>query len=222
MQLIVVSVVAHSVFFGLATTAYRFTGRKKFHIQVHAKIPNSGARIVFKPFVQSKKQKEPVLQAKLVASKKVVPIQKPKPKKAQTTLRTDKKKTVNKNIPKKKLQPVKKKAVAKKQPLPQKIATKKAQAKQIHYINQKELEALHVQTKIQQAIRKQWKPPIGLSKELACTISITVSSAGHITAATVTKSSGILIYDIAARSAVAQLSIPASIRNQTFSITFKQ
>jgi hypothetical protein len=204
-----------------ATIAYRFTGRRIFHIQVHAKLPESRARIVFRPFGKSVLSAQLVEPAPIVQKKQPVKCQlQSKPKQLKTVLQKSEKPLIKK---KQSLSPksITQKSTQKKDPIIKKQSKKGIEEKK-RYINQKDLETLQVQTNIQQLIYKRWKPPIGLSKDLVCTISVMVDKRGVVTSAIVIKPSGVLMYDISARSALTRLTIPQVAQNQSFSITFKQ
>lgn len=85
-----------------------------------------------------------------------------------------------------------------------------------------DLNALYVQEYIQKEVEQHWKPPVGLSKELACTIKIYIDWEGKATNAIIADSSSVLIYDIAARTAASALALPKWGWGKEFSIAFKQ
>jgi len=90
------------------------------------------------------------------------------------------------------------------------------------YIGQQELEAIKVQYEIEHEVSKYWRPPVGLSKELSCTITVLVDWNGTAKKVTVTKTSGALMFDIAARTAVSKLNLPKSVCGKEVNVNFGQ
>jgi len=191
---------------------------------------------VKKTVVKKSPVKKTTIAKKKPVAKKTAPkkhVKKPAVKKqpAKKTVSQKKKplptkKTVKKNLPKKSLpkksaSPVKKpeKTLTQKKPEPVK---KLQETPQPIYIGQKELEVLSVQYEIEREVAKHWRPPAGLSKDLTCTIHVLVDWNGKSKQAKVKKTSGVLIYDISARMAVAKLNLPKSVRGKEINITFNQ
>ncbi|MFC1842024.1 TonB C-terminal domain-containing protein, partial [Candidatus Dependentiae bacterium] len=81
---------------------------------------------------------------------------------------------------------------------------------------------LRLQYEIENEIAKHWRPPAGLSKDLYCTINVLVDWNGNVKQSMVKRSSGVLIFDISARMAVAKLSLPKNVRGKEINITFNQ
>ena len=75
---------------------------------------------------------------------------------------------------------------------------------------------------IEQEIVSRWKPPRGLSKELACQIKCSIGGDGAVVSCILEKPSGVLIYDMAARSAARVMSLPRWAWGKEFTIVFKQ
>lgn len=71
-----------------------------------------------------------------------------------------------------------------------------------------EVEAYRQQQLFYQVIKKQWKPPLGLDKNCVCQITFTVGWQGSIQNVVIDIASGILMYDIAARSALYSIKMP--------------
>ena len=90
------------------------------------------------------------------------------------------------------------------------------------YIGRQELEQLAIEQYIQQEIGIHWRPPQGLSDQLSCEIKLVIGGNGTIAESFVAKSSGVLVYDIAAESALLHVAhLPAWAHNKEFFITFK-
>lgn len=90
------------------------------------------------------------------------------------------------------------------------------------YVGRLEMEALRLQKEMQNEVSKSWKPPVGLSKELECVLKVLVNWNGSVQDTEVEKSSGVLMYDISARTAVAKMQLPRWAYGKEFHITFKQ
>lgn len=164
------------------------------------------------------------LKKKLVAKKEQA---QKKWKKAKVALK--KKKEAQKTVPKKQMLAVTKKAksivkkiVAQK---PERLVAQAAQPKPNQtplYVGQVEMEALRMQEQLQREMSQHWKPPVGLSKDLKCVLKVLIDWSGNVNETEVHKSSGVLMYDISARTAVAQMQMPQWARGKEFNITFKQ
>ena len=75
---------------------------------------------------------------------------------------------------------------------------------------------------IEQEIVSRWKPPRGLSKELTCQIKCCIGGDGCVVSCILEKPSGVLIYDMSARSAARAMSLPRWAWGKEFTIVFKQ
>ena len=89
------------------------------------------------------------------------------------------------------------------------------------YVGQQEMEALQVQEYIQQEMAQHWSPPAGMRKDLSCIIKVCIAFDGTIASMSFEQSSGVLLFDGAARRAVAQLTPPQWAYGKELSITFK-
>jgi outer membrane biosynthesis protein TonB len=75
---------------------------------------------------------------------------------------------------------------------------------------------------LQEELNERWKPPVGLAKDLACTVAACVDREGRVADVAVKVPSGVLVYDISARQAVQQMSLPPYAWGREFSIVFRQ
>jgi len=90
------------------------------------------------------------------------------------------------------------------------------------FIGRLELEALEMQEAIEKEITQHWQPPSGLSKDLSCTMKILVGYDGVVKQAKMLKASGVLMYDVSVRTAVANLHLPKLVWGKELNITFNQ
>jgi len=79
-----------------------------------------------------------------------------------------------------------------------------------------------IQQYVQNEISQKWTPPIGLPEDLMCEIIIQVGNDGSVEDSKIEKSSGVLIYDLSARSAASSLSLPRWAWGREFTISFNQ
>lgn len=75
---------------------------------------------------------------------------------------------------------------------------------------------------IQKELGTCWKPPVGLKKDLVCTIGVQYARDGTIADLGVKKPSGVLVYDISARTAVQKMQLPRWAAGKEFTIAFRQ
>lgn len=74
---------------------------------------------------------------------------------------------------------------------------------------------------VQEEVTTRWKPPLNLPKDLVCTISVRLNREGAIADVAIKKSSGVLIYDLAASQAAQEMQLPQITWGKEFSIAFK-
>jgi len=90
------------------------------------------------------------------------------------------------------------------------------------YIGRQQLDALHMQVRMQHEVSKVWQPPVGAPKECECTIKMVVGKNGRAAALEIIESSAVLMYDVSARSAMLAMQLPPWAAGKEFTITFKQ
>lgn len=74
---------------------------------------------------------------------------------------------------------------------------------------------------LQQEFARCWQPPIGVGESCACDIKVYVAKDGSIADMQMVTSSGVLMYDVAARAALSAMKLPKWTRNKHMTITFK-
>lgn len=90
------------------------------------------------------------------------------------------------------------------------------------FVGYEELDSLTIQHKIQQSVQKYFKPPIGVSKNASCELQVQINKQGVAQQVTVTKSSGIMVYDVSARGAIRHIDFPRDVWNKTITIVIGQ
>jgi len=85
----------------------------------------------------------------------------------------------------------------------------------------RDLEALQQFQELQQEISRCWRPPVGIAQTVCCQIKVTFDWEGKVTHMETVKPSGILMFDVSSRNAVAAMEAPKFVRGKTFTITFK-
>lgn len=88
-------------------------------------------------------------------------------------------------------------------------------------VGRKDLQTLELAQEIETLIAKTWRPPVGFGSEMSCTVELSIDQAGKATKFTITKSAGVLMYDLSVRQVIPQIVFPDQVRNQTLTIVFK-
>lgn len=108
---------------------------------------------------------------------------------------------------------------------PQKnIPTPAAPPKPVHVQtsdNYREVEALRRTAQLQKELIQQWHPPIGVPSDCVCDVSFFVTKRGIIEKVTITKSSGIMMFDISTRQALFSMKMPQWTYGKSLTISFK-
>ncbi len=219
-------------------------------ITIESKLSRPGAPVIFVPFKQKEtvhaQNKNLLVQKPLPVVKQKEPktsIQKRKKnkveaKKEQTKKPSEKKGAVkskdktSKLVQKKKasIEQVKTKKNSKKETKNQinndqnkQAKTQKSTGKQIGgQASYREVEAQRRQALLQKELTNCWKPPIGVPQDCVCQIKVAVNWDGTIKELAVAQSSGILMYDVAARSALYTMKMPSWSKGKSLTVTFKQ
>ena len=217
-KLLYVSLLGHIVF--LFSLLFMYKGDYfSYNVTVSRMNISSGAPVIFLPFhkVVSKspapKKKQSVAKQKQKQAKKATVVVQEKPKKKKEV-----KKIVEKKVAQKKSAPAPKKM--EKPSVAQSVQKNIEQAPV--YVGRVQMEALRMQDEMHAAMSEHFKPPVGLAKDLVCVLKILVDWNGTIKQTMVHESSGVLMYDISARTAVAHATAPKSTYGKEFCITFKQ
>lgn len=88
--------------------------------------------------------------------------------------------------------------------------------------NYRDVEALRRNAQLQKELIQRWKPPIGVSPECVCEITFFVNKSGAPEKVTITKRSGVTMYDISARQALYAMKMPLWTHEKQIVINFKQ
>ncbi len=89
-------------------------------------------------------------------------------------------------------------------------------------ISTKELKSLNIQQAIAQQVNLHWQPPEGFADDLQAIITIALNYKGEVDAIDMKEGSGVLAYDIHARSAIYAMQFPRACWGKKITITFKQ
>lgn len=248
-KLLAVSVIGHLCLLFALLFAYKGS-YFSFDVTVNRSALRTGTPVVFLPFrktvgaqsvvkkvASAKAKTKPKLANKKTTIKKIsrqkpekIVQQKKKPAPKKNTKVAQKKPVVKKeNKPKKVAQKAKPKKEVKKAVAKKEIKSKsekviqEAVGGQPIYVGQVEMAALQMQDEMQIQVSKVWCPPAGLPKDLQCAVKIVIDWNGKPREVIVEQPSGVLMYDISARTAVAQLDgLPRWAHGKEFTITFKQ
>jgi len=80
---------------------------------------------------------------------------------------------------------------------------------------------VHQYTVLQQELSKHWAPPPGVGDDCMCQLTVCLDRAGVVEDVRIEQSSGVLIFDIAARSALLAMQWPVWALASSITITFK-
>ncbi len=88
-------------------------------------------------------------------------------------------------------------------------------------VGYRDVDAMRRYNVLQKELVKYWRPPIGVLNGFSCKIKIFVSWDGSILEMDMIKQSGVLMYDVAARSALFAMSMPRWAQGKSITITFE-
>lgn len=230
-KLVWVSSLFHVVVLGVMFYAHVGHRASHYDVQVSARARDAHAQVVVLPFMRVAPTPTVVAMAPVKApvQKKVAPKPKPKPQrkvKPKTQLAQVKPKpkarieSKPKPQPKPKVKKPERILAQNKVPLQQQVETH-AEPEKI-YVGRDEWDALQVERMIQQEVSRCWQPPKGLAQDLACAIKVQVDWQGAVKAVMVEKGSGVLMYDVNARSAVLAMNMPRCTWGKELVLHFKQ
>lgn len=242
-KLFLISFSFHSVFFLWLFFLYRDDGFD-IAITVQNKL-SASVPVIFVPFAQQKKmiaqnnssttqasaptvsQKKPKTSiqknTKIIKQKKdqSISVKKKeiKNKTKETQLTHKKKSSIQSQVKQQEKKEAKKQVIASQN---KQTATQQITHQEIVQANYREIEAQRRQLLLQKELANYFKPPIGVPADCICQISVAVDWHGVIKELTVIQSSGILMYDVAARSALYTMKMPSWSKGKSLTITFKQ
>lgn len=218
-KLVVTSFVLHIiclswVFFIYRNDTFLFSLTMRQSIQLH------DAPIIFMPVSEVRSSTPPaysVTQAKKKDRSKTMIRGKitPSIKKTKKVIQTNLKKQVNK----KDIAAIKNPVQSPPQHKIQKIIDSKSIAIKLGY---RDVETMRRYAVLQKELAKYWHPPVGMTKDYSCQIKMLINWSGQIQELEMVRSSGILMYDIAARSALHEIHMPDWVRGKSIIITFAQ
>jgi outer membrane biosynthesis protein TonB len=87
-------------------------------------------------------------------------------------------------------------------------------------LGREDLKEMQLVEQVYELLHSSWKVPKGLSSNLSCDIQFFVDGKGTVGQLKVVRSSGIILFDIAARNAVSSSTFKTNMYGQQFCITF--
>lgn len=88
-------------------------------------------------------------------------------------------------------------------------------------VSPKEVELLKKINELQKELTRVWHPPVVQKAHPSCTLDIFINWSGAIESITIKESSGILLFDAAARKAAYDMHIPVWAKGKSITITLK-
>ena len=163
-----------------------------------------------------KKKKEPEKEIK----KEEKPEPKPEPKpEIKPELKSDPKPEIKKeeikSVPEEPLPEVEQEIV-----IPEGAEVIEIGDENIVYMGRDDMAALNAQELLQEAVQSVWRPPVGMPGGTTCELKVAVDWAGVACDILVEKRSGILMFDVSAKSAAKKTNYPKMFWGKTITITF--
>lgn len=117
----------------------------------------------------------------------------------------------------------KKVEVAKQQPPAQNVVPAQVPSEpEKIYIGRNDKELLLVQQELYTQLANTWKPPVGMPADIACSIKAIIAKNGMVADVIMDNPSHVLVFDVAARTAILQTEFPESVWGKEIIITFNQ
>ena len=82
-------------------------------------------------------------------------------------------------------------------------------------------DTIQIQNYVQREVSRIWYPPLGLPEDIVCYVKVQIGSDGAVVETEIEESSGVLVYDLSARSAATCLSLPRWAWGREFTISFR-
>ncbi len=89
------------------------------------------------------------------------------------------------------------------------------------YVGQLEHDALALQEEIFKEIEQHWSPPVGLGRDKECQVKVIIDFDGAIKELVIEKTSGILAFDVSARTAIMAMVLPKASWGKEVVMHFK-
>ncbi len=89
------------------------------------------------------------------------------------------------------------------------------------YVGRDDLRSMQVQHVVSDALQKNWRPPSGIAKDTYCQISFDIDKEGKACNIVMQQHSKVLIFDVAARTALLQAHFNPAAEGQKFTVAFK-
>ena len=175
-------------------------------------------------------QKKIIKPVTKIAAKKPTPIKKTLPKKAVAALKPKsspqkiaKNVTHKKPVPFDKIKKNKQEIKTVNSSVAHKHVEKKQQDQSIAFDTNQAIDNGMIEDFIvlQQELAKHWQPPVGIDRSCACAITAHIDRQGKIEDIIIDDSSGVLMFDVAARTAMLAMNLPHWTWGKSLSITFK-
>ena len=89
---------------------------------------------------------------------------------------------------------------------------------EVIFVGYEQFDECIIGSKIQQAVVQSWMPPVGIEAGVSCEMKVKVSAQGIADTVEIVKSSGILLYDTSARTALYEIEFPKEVYGKTIRI----
>lgn len=92
----------------------------------------------------------------------------------------------------------------------------------VEFVGYQELDSMLIENKVTQAVQKHFKPPVGMSKDIVCELTVQIDRQGKVAKVAICKGSGVLAYDSSARAAIYKASFPREVFGKTIIVILGQ
>lgn len=89
---------------------------------------------------------------------------------------------------------------------------------EVIFVGYEQFDECVISSKIQHAVVQSWTPPVGLEQGTSCEMKIVVSDKGLAESVEIVRTSGILLYDTSARTALSEIEFPKEVYGKTIKI----
>lgn len=87
------------------------------------------------------------------------------------------------------------------------------------FVGYQELDQTMIGAKIQHTIQQEWSPPVGMNDGISCQVQVKIDDQGKAVQTQIVTSSGVFVYDAAAKKTLLTIEYPQEVWNKTITIS---
>lgn len=104
---------------------------------------------------------------------------------------------------------------------PQEVAGDPLATQEVIYVGRDDLREIQTQSVVADALQKHWQSPSGIAPDTCCFITFDIDAEGKACNVTMKQQSKVLIFDVAARTAIIQAHFSPAAQGKQFTVAFK-